>query len=210
MFSTRKEAGKKLAKRLLEKQIQADLVLGIPRGGVVVAAEIARNLELPLDVLVIKKLTAPNNPELAIGAIAPGTITYIDDDMVRSTNASAEYLRDEVKRRHHELLERERLLRFGKPPLDVSKKKVILVDDGAATGATLFASLDWLVAQKTGVKILALPVASRFTIESLKTKVDICEVIETPDDFRSVGQFYEEFHQVSESDIVTLLNSLAK
>ena len=210
MFTSRVDAGKKLGEELKLQNIRADLVLGIPRGGVVVAYEIARELKCVLDVLVVKKLGSPSNPELAIGALTFDDVTYIDENLSRGVSADADYIRGEIVRRHHELVKRNQLLRHSPLPPDVGHKSVILVDDGVATGATVLAALMWLVQKKTRTTILALPVAAVDTAYELCKRVATCVILEKPNTLNSVGSFYKEFEQVEEEEVKMLLERYHK
>ncbi len=201
MFQSRSDAGKKLADELQKQKVSADIVLAIPRGGVLVGAEIARVLNIPLDVLVVKKLGAPNNAELSIGAIASDDVTYLDQDLIKITGVSKAYLNYEIQNKHHELIDRENKLRKGKPKLNVQNKTVVLTDDGAATGATVFAAIEWLKKHATKLIILALPVCSYETDQKLEQLVDKCVILETPETFQAVGQYFQNFEQVSEEEI---------
>jgi|SRR3989344_6338048 len=201
LFKDRKAAGKILAERL--KDAKADLVLGIPRGGVVVAAEIANQLSLPLDILVTRKIGAPDQPELALGAIDPDGEAVWDKDLIQQLKI--ENLKLEIQESWKELKRREDIYRQDKKPMDVNRKKVILVDDGMATGATVQAAVRYL--ERHGAYILlAIPVASKDALVKIREIEGIREIIlETPENFRAVGQFYKEFEPVSDEDVVKLL-----
>lgn len=205
MFASRHQAGVLLATRLLKQRCEADLIVGIARGGVVVAQAIAEMFALPLDVLVVKKIGAPLNPELAIGALAPDGITYIDERLIQQTRTEKDYLKKAIFKVHKLLKDRELLLRQGRSSLDVKHKKVILVDDGVATGATVFVSVKWLRQMKAQTIILAIPVASIDIVEKLTDQVDASIIYETPADFSAVGQFYRDFHEVSDEEIQQIL-----
>ncbi len=207
MFSSRIDAGRRLGQELTKRQVRADLILGVPRGGMVVAYEIAKILKLPLDALVVKKLGAPHNPELAIGALTYDDVTYIDTDLVRNLEISKEYIKQEIRRKHHEFRDRDLLLRKNKPSIVVRGKQVIVADDGVATGATLFAALEWLHKKEAKKIIVAIPVATRLTVYRIRNAVDKCVILEEPDNFGAVGEFYSDFRQVMDEEVVSLLNS---
>lgn len=205
MFASRTDAGRRLGQELIKLGINADLVLGIPRGGMVVANEIANILGLPLDALVVKKLGAPHNQELAIGAITYDDVTHIDHDLVRNLDITKQYLNQEIKVKHHEFVDRDRLLRGNKPLFDVRGKRVIIVDDGVATGATLFAALEWLHKNRAKQIIAALPVVATMTVYRMRNAVDKCVSLEEPENFGAVGEFYKDFRQVSDEEVVSLM-----
>lgn len=190
IFKDRKAAGKILAARL--ENIKADFVLGIPRGGVVVASEVAKKLNLPLDVIVTRKIGAPNQPELALGAIDPDKVVV----------GEGEAIEEEWK----ELKRREELYTHTRSHLSRLKgKKAILVDDGIATGATALAAVRYL--KRHGAKIiLAVPVASQEAVERLKKEADQVIVLNIPEFMNAVGQFYTEFLPVSDQEVIQLLN----
>lgn len=195
IFKDRIAAGKILAERL--EGIKADIVLGIPRGGVVVAAEIARELNLPLDVVITRKIGAPNQPELALGAVDP------DGEVIWET----ENLKLNIKNEIREIKRREKLYRHKRPDLAslIQNKTVILVDDGIATGATTLSAVKYL--KRHGAKvILAVPVASQEAIEKIKDDCEQIIILHTPEYFQAVGQFYQEFEPVSDEEVVQYLN----
>src|SRR3989344_3584017 len=196
LFKDRQSAGKLLANRL--KDFRADLVLGIPRGGVVVAYEIAKESNLPLDVLITRKIGAPDQPELALGAIDPEGEAVWDQDLLKQFKLKID---DEIK----EIKRREELYRQGKEFLDIDTKTVILVDDGMATGATVLAALKFLKRHEAKV-ILALPVASTEALEKVQNEASECIVLEVPEYFQSVGQFYYQFEPVEDEEVIQLLN----
>lgn len=143
-FTSRTDAGRQLANALGKRKITADLVLGIPRGGVGVAREIGKALAVNFDVLVVKKLEAPEQPELAIGAITLGEITYIDTRISDAVGCDDMYIQQEIQRQQKALCARDRLLRKDKPALQIGRKRVILTDDGVATGSTMYAAIQWV------------------------------------------------------------------
>lgn len=202
MFSSRAAAGKTLAAKLNKLQITADAVYGITRGGIVVAAEIARVLKIPLLPLPVKKLGAPQNPELALGAVAPDNVQYLDTSLATLVGAQDGVLKRTVRKLQHEINRKIQLYNSG--PDDVFSS-VILTDDGIATGATAYVAIDWL--RFKGVKniFLALPVCPRETVRKIAAKVEQIVVLETPENFSAVGQFYQEFGQVSDKDVMEIL-----
>jgi predicted phosphoribosyltransferase len=181
------------------------VVLGLPRGGVVPAAEVASALRLPLDVIVSRKLGAPGNPELAIGAVAEGGVPYFGEEALTSTDASA-HVSKEVEHQRAEIARRQQLFRDGRPLSLPERATVILVDDGVATGSTAIAAIRALRQQGVGRIVFAIPVAPPDTAELLRGMVDDLVVLATPASFWAVGAFYEDFRQVSDDEVVQLLS----
>ena len=195
-----------LAQRLMDLKGDPDvIVLGVPRGGVVVAAEIARALDAPLDVYITRKLGAPGNPELAIGAIAEDGTRVVDPETIRLLGVSEAYLSQEQARQQEEIRRRAALYRGDRPPLPLEGKRVILVDDGVATGRTLEAAIRALRQRPIKELILAVPVGPPSTIRRLEPLVDRLEVVATPEPFWAVGMFYEDFRQTSDEEVKRLL-----
>jgi predicted phosphoribosyltransferase len=180
------------------------VVLGLPRGGVPVAAEIAESLNAPLDVMLVRKLGAPGQPELAIGAIASGGVIIVNDNIL-STVASASEVQAEIVRQRAELKRRDSVYRNGRLPLDLTARIVVLVDDGAATGATMLAAIRAARKQNAKRVVVAIPVASTDAVAALRDEADevICPL--TPALFRSVGEWYEHFDQTTDAEVCELL-----
>lgn len=203
IFKDRQSAGKLLADRL--KDTKADLVLGIPRGGVVVAAKIARDLKLSLDIVVTRKIGAPGQEELALGAVDPDGEVVWDHELLKQLELKIENLKLKIEDEMEELKRREQLYRQGRGTLDVSGKTVILTDDGMATGATTLSAVKYL--KRHGAKIiLAVPVASQEALGRAKNEVENSVVLETPEYFQAVGQFYHQFEPVTDEEVIQLLN----
>jgi putative phosphoribosyl transferase len=182
------------------------IVLGLPRGGVPVAFEVAARLHLPLDVLTVRKLGVPGQEELAFGAIASGGVTLLSDAIVRSAGLTRDLIDPVVKRETRELRRRERLYRGKRIPLDVAGKTVILVDDGLATGATMRAAIRAIGKKGTKRIVVAVPVAARETCEELENEADVtCICVATPDPFYAVGLWYDDFGQTSDDEVRELL-----
>lgn len=204
IIQNRKVAGQRLAEKIFNiLKEEKPIVLAIPRGGVVVGEEIAKKLDCSLDVIISKKITPPSSPEYAIGAIThDGTIYYGQywNNFSQEPNFDEEISKKklEVKRR----LEEYR----GSSNYKFNNKTVILVDDGIATGATVFVLLKWLSEKKVKRIILAVPVIPRNTYEEMKPLVDSIVALEIPVEFYAVGQFYKEFDQVSDKEVMTILN----
>lgn len=220
MFKNREEAGRILAEKLkedmsgqagepkaLKKLMDEVVVLGIPRGGVVVAKEVAKILNCPLDVIVVKKIGAPGNPELAIGAIGETEGSkYIDQRLIVNVGAEKEYLKSQILKLRAEIKRREKLFRQRRPPLNLKNKIVIIVDDGAATGATVIAACREVWNNQPKKVIIALPVLSKDTLKKLEDEADEVIFLETPWPFFAVGQFYQNFPQVSDETVVKILS----
>lgn len=210
MFKNRQEAGQLLAEKLREKKVTLPsgqtIVLGIPRGGVVTAKEIAQALDCSLDVIVVKKIGAPSNPELAVGAVGETKGSkYIDQRLAVDVRADKNYLRSQISELKLEIKRREKLFRQGRQPLELKNKVVVIVDDGAATGATVIAAVREVWNNKPKKVIVALPVLSKDTLEKLEKETDEVIFLETPWPFFAVGQFYQEFEQTSDEEVIELL-----
>lgn len=204
IFKDRQASGKLLADRL--KNVKADLVLGIPRGGVVVASEIAKELNLPLDIIVTRKIGAPTQPELALGAVDPDGGVIWEKELLSDLRLKIYDLREEIKKQTAEIKRREDLYRHARSHLAklVNDKAVILVDDGMATGATVLAAVKYL--KRHGAKvILAVPVASQEALNRIKDDCEEIIILHAPEYFQAVGQFYHEFEPVTDEEVVQLL-----
>jgi putative phosphoribosyl transferase len=206
IFEDREDAGRRLAKELGEFANRKDvLVLGIPRGGVTVAFEIAQALQLPLDVFLSHKLGVPGQEELAFGAIAAGDGRYLEQRVIRAEGISPEQIERvtiEVKRM---LDQRAVLYRGDRPRLQVGERTVVLVDDGIATGASMFAAVSALREMKPAMFLVAAPVAPASTCAWLRRMVDRLVCLYEPQDFYAVGQFYRNFSQVTDQEVIHLL-----
>lgn len=206
LFKNRKEAGRLLAEALAQyKSASKTLVLGLPRGGVVIAFEIAQALHLPLDVIVPRKIGAPHNPELAIGALA-GDAAYLDEPLIADLAVPASYIEETIAKEKKEAERRLSLFRKNRPEPDFAHLTLLLVDDGIATGSTMRASIAYLKKHKARKIAVAIPVGPPDTIADLKTLVDEVICLYTPSSFAAVGQFYEEFPQTEDAEVVSLLN----
>ena len=205
-FYDRTCAGKELVRALSDLNGRDDLlVLGIPRGGVVVAYEVARALNAPLDVCLTHKLGAPDNPELAIGAIAENGQMVLDPLLIEELWVAPRYIQVETERQRKELERRAQLYRGGRPAPQIAHRTVVVIDDGLATGSTMLASLRALDAQAPSALISAVPVASQEAIHRLAPLADRVECLLSPRPFWSVGAFYEIFDQVTDDQVIELL-----
>lgn len=205
MFENRSQAGKLLSKKLGSYKKQEAVVLGLPRGGVVVAAEIAKALHLPLDIVVTRKVGAPENPELAIGAITEDGNGFFDQAFIESYQVDPDFLQQEIEKEKEEAHRRQLLYRAGRPSLNLKNKIVILVDDGVATGFTLKAAIASIRIKKPKKIVVAVPVGPKETICEIKQEADDLVVLENPEIFRAVGEFYQNFDQVSDDEVMALL-----
>jgi putative phosphoribosyl transferase len=207
IFRNRQEAGQKLASRLSKYADRDDvLVLAVPRGGVPIAFEVATALHLALDLFVVRKLGVPGHEELAFGAIGSGGVRVLDSRVVESMGLSEPIIEQVTEAERTELARREQSYRGGRPPLDVRGKTVILVDDGIATGSSLRAGVSALRQLQPGAIVIAAPVAPPSTVNRLKREVDDVVCVETPENFHGVGQFYQDFSQVSDQEVHRLLD----
>ncbi len=208
IFADRAQAGGELADALARLEGSDVVVLAIPRGGVVVAEPVARRLSAPLDVVVPRKVGAPGNPELGLGAVAPG-VRVLDERLVRELGVTPEYLEQEIAAQEGEIARRLEVFRRGRPPVDVAGRTVVVVDDGVATGGTAVAACRWARAKGAGQVVLAVPVAPRQAIPTLDEEVDELVVLATPDPFYAVGQWYRDFEQVGDDEVAHILDRAA-
>jgi len=210
-FRDRRDAGRQLAKRLTAYANRADvLVLALPRGGVPVAFEVARELKAPLDVFVVRKLGVPGHEELAMGAVASGGVRVLNEPLVHQLRIPALAIEAVIAREEAEMERRERLYRAGRPLPAVQGRTVILVDDGLATGATMHAAVAALRKQGPARIVVAVPIASPETCEELGGSVDdiVCAI--TPEPFYAVGVWYEDFDQTTDDDVRDLLRQASE
>jgi len=206
LFRDRRDAGRRLADKLAAYANRPDvIVLALPRGGVPVAYEVARRLVAPMDVFVVRKLGVPGYEELAMGAVATGGVRVLNDQLVEHLGIPDQMIDAVASRERQELARRERLYRGSRPPPDVRGRTVILVDDGLATGATMFAAIEALRNQNPARIVVAVPTASPDTCEEMKQKADevICAI--TPEPFHAVGRWYRDFSQTTDEEVAALL-----
>jgi len=211
LFRDRKEAGRLLATKLAAYAQRPDvLVLALPRGGVPVAAEVARALGAPLDVFLVRKLGVPGYEELAMGAVATGGVRVVNEHIVRTRGIPDPVIDAVAAEEQQELTRRERLYRGDRPPPDVRGRTVILVDDGLATGATMQAAIKALQQQQPSRIVVAVPTASPETCEALRAEVDDVVCATTPEPFYAVGFWYEDFSQTTDDEVRDLLAQSAQ
>ncbi|HEY6000449.1 MAG TPA: phosphoribosyltransferase family protein [bacterium] len=204
-FADRREAGRLLGAALERFRAQRPVVLGIPRGGVVVAAEVADHLGAELDIVLSRKIGAPGNPELAIGAIAEDGHPFLDDAIAARLGVSRGYIEREERHQLGEIARRVEVFRKVRPRIPLAGRVVIVVDDGLATGATMQAAL-WAVRRdRPGSAIVAVPVAAEDTIERIAKSADELLCLRAPWDFGAVGRFYDRFDQVEDDEVLAIL-----
>ncbi|EGJ49390.1 phosphoribosyltransferase [Desulfocurvibacter africanus] len=207
VFDDRTDAGRKLAERLGEYRNKQDvLVLGLPRGGVPVAYEVAEHLGAPLDVFLVRKLGAPGNEEFALGAIATGGVRVINNYALRQMGVSTEALAAVAAREQRELERRESLYRGDEAEPDIAGKVVILVDDGLATGATMRAAVLAVKVKKPQKVVVAVPTGSAEACHILNAEADEVLCLDVPTHFGGVGAWYRDFAQTSDEEVLDLLN----
>jgi len=205
IFRNRDDAAKKLAEKLMWLKNEKPIILAIPRGGVVTGDIIASSLGTKLDIIVSRKVGAPDNPELAIGAVMHDGSYFPNADITQVLHIPQKYIESQIVAQMKEI--QRRLMTFrGSKDYDIEGKTVVLVDDGIATGATMFVAANWVRKQKPKQLIIAIPVGPRDTIEKLKEVADKVVVIHAPLFFNAVGEFYHEFDQVSDSQVEEIMS----
>lgn len=211
LFKDRHDAGNRLAQKLLHYKGAKDaIVIALPRGGVVVGYDISLALRLPLDVLITRKLGSPLNPELAMGALAETGYRHLNQDVIREYHVSNAQLEQEMIRQKSEIGRRLTRYRGGRALPSLKGRTVILVDDGIATGATFYASLGALIKSEAARVVAAVPVAPPRIAAELNTLVDEVVVLHTSEWFFGIGQFYEEFPQVEDDEVLACLEAVRK
>ncbi|BDI14736.1 phosphoribosyl transferase [Nostoc cf. commune SO-36] len=206
LFKDRRFAGQVLARELDAYANRPDVVvLGLPRGGVPVAFEVAKALNAPLDILVVRKLGVPEQKELAMGAIASGSVRIVNEYIISLMKISDEVIARVALQEERELERRERLYRANRPLRDLQGRTVILVDDGLATGATMWAAVAPVRKQQPAQIVIAVPVAALESCQKLETQVDKIVYVSTPSPFNSVGLWYEDFPQTTDEEVRDLL-----
>lgn len=210
-FTDRKEAGLKLAQALTKYKSESPVVLAVPRGGVPVGYEVACALDAPLDIIVARKLGAPGEPELGLGAIVDGDHpeTVLNQNVIAVLGVSEQYLRAEIESQLREIRRRQETYRKGRPAVDVKGRTVIIVDDGIATGGSIRAALRGVRRLSPKKVVLAVPVAPPETIEALSPEADDVVCLSTPTDFVAIGEFYQDFSQTGDEEVIRLLEAAA-
>lgn len=208
IFKDRRDAAQRLASKLMQYENSPDaLILALPRGGVVTGYEIAKILNCPLDIIIIRKIGFPSRPEFAIGAVSETGKVVLNEDVVRGYGISETYIKAEVKKEEEEISRRKSLYRGGKGIPSLAGKVIILVDDGIATGATMKAAIETLKKEGLAKLVVAVPVAPPETAEAIRKITDEFVCLEMPDYFMAVGNYYHDFTQVSNEEVVELLKS---
>jgi len=207
MFVDRSDAGRQLAAKLLHLKEEKPVVLALPRGGVPVGFEIAKALEAPLDLVLVRKIGTPWQPELALGAVTDGDDPelFIDRRLTAEWAISDYYISSEAMRQLKELERRRRVYGAGREPLEIAGRAAIVVDDGIATGATMRVALGATRRRNPARLILAVPVAAEDTLAGLRSDVDEAVCLETRPDLGSIGFYYRDFHQVSDAEVTDIL-----
>ena len=204
-FSDRVEAGKRLTSAMRDFAGKNGIVLAIPRGGVVVGYEIAKALNLPLDVIIPRKIGAPANPELAIGAMTEDGTIILDDNLITYIGVQRDYIKAESERQKHEIERRLKLYRQNEPYPSLKGLDVVIVDDGIATGSTMKAALASVKNRGASTVTVAVPVGPPSTIKELKKQAARVVCLYTPEYFQAIGQFYTDFNQTTDEEVIQLL-----
>lgn len=207
MFVNRIDAGLRLARRLKKRPFHDPVVLGIPRGGVVVGAVLAKALHADLDVVLSRKLRAPGMPEVAVGAVGEDGSVYLDPDLKEWLTHLADYLEQEIRWQKGEIARRKKLLRGDRQGADVSGRSVILTDDGIATGSTMIAALRTLKGWRPHEIVVAVPVAVPDRLPPIRALADEVVSLLTPTDLWAIAQYYKDFRQVEDDQVVSLLRA---
>ena len=211
IYRDRSDAGRRLAASLAHYAGDPSLlVLGLPRGGVPVAAEVADALGAPLDVYVVRKLGVPGQRELAMGAIGSGGVRVMNERVLRAAGVPAEAIEEVIGEEERELERRERSLRGERPPPEVEGRTIVLVDDGIATGSTMRAAIAALQARGAGKVVVAVPVAASDTCAELAEDVDEVVCAATPDPVRAISIWYEDFEQTTDAEVRELVERAAR
>jgi len=208
VFKDRKDAGQQLAQRLAGVGGYEDAVfLALPRGGVPIAVEVAEAFSQPFDIIIVRKLGVPGREELAMGAVASGGVRVLNEDLIAQLNLTTEAIETVSRMETKELERREKVYRGGHPPVDVRGQKVVVVDDGIATGATMLAAIQLLRQQGAKHVIVAVPTAARDAADALRREADKVVVVIEPEIFGSVGRWYENFSQTTDAEVQKILES---
>lgn len=209
MFRTREDAAHRLAEILIRRELHDPLVLAIPRGGVVTGAVLARDLGADLDVVLSRKLRAPGQPELAVGAVSEDGQVYLNHHSQEFLDPMGDYLAQERRHQLDEIGRRKKLFRSVRPQVPLTGRSVIVTDDGIATGSTMIAALQAVKTHNPREVIVAVPVASPYRLEEVRRWCDDVVCLLTPEEFWAVGQFYEDFTPVEDEEVVQILREFA-
>ena len=211
-FADRAAAGRRLATKLAHLKDRQPVVLALPRGGIAVGFEIAQALGAPLDIVLVRKIGVPRQPELALGAVTDGASpeTFINKDLAKVLDIPESYVREETARQLEEIERRRKSYCAGRPPVDVAGRTAIVVDDGIATGATMRVALQALRRRNPAHLVLAVPVAPPETLAEFRKEADETICLETPDMLGAIGFYYRDFHQMSDADVTDLLARAAQ
>jgi len=211
MFQDRRDAGKRLAEKLRHLKDKKPVVLALPRGGVPVGFEVAATLDAPLDVLLVRKIGVPWQPELALGAVTDGDKpeTFINKELASALSISDDYIREETARQVEEVERRRRIYCAGRAPLDIAGATAVVVDDGIATGATMRVALQAARKRNPARLVLATPVAAPDTIDQLRALADEVVCVEMPAGLGAIGFYYTDFHQMKDEEVTGILAKAA-
>jgi putative phosphoribosyl transferase len=211
-FADRAAAGRQLATKLAHLKAGQPVVLALPRGGVAVGFEIAQALGAPLDIVLVRKIGVPWQPELALGAVTDGASpeTFIDEDLAKVLDIPESYVQEEAARQLEEIERRRKSYCAGRPPLDVTGRTALVVDDGIATGATMRVALRAVRRRNPAHLVLAVPVAPPETIAQFRKEADDAICLETPPMLGAIGFYYHDFHQMGDEEVTDLLTRAAQ
>ncbi|NGX61444.1 MAG: putative phosphoribosyl transferase [Chlamydiae bacterium] len=210
LFANREEAGEKLAEALKDyKGDENTILIALPRGGVVVGLEVAKHLSLPLDIVCPRKIGAPFNPEYAIGAVTETGEGIISQTLIQQLGITESYLKETLAEESKQAKWRHDHYRKGRPPRNLQGKRVILIDDGLATGSTMRAAIKTVKREEASEIVVAVPVSPKETFEHLEQEVDKLIALATPTPFYAVGQFYDSFDQTTDEEVIALLSQTA-
>lgn len=210
LFLDRRDAGRQLGERLRVFGSEEPVILALPRGGVPVAYEVAKTLDAPLDVLLVRKLGTPGQRELAMGAVASGGVVVVNQDVLAALGLPNSAIEAAIGPANEEIREQERVLRGSRPPIEIDGRLILLIDDGLATGATMRAAAQAVAAKKARRIVVGVPVAARETALALRHEVDEVVCLWAPEPFSSVGQWYRDFAQTSDAEVLTCLEANAR
>ncbi len=206
IYQDRRDAGRRLGAALQSYSDVSPVVIGLVRGGVPVAAEVARVLQAPLDVLIVRKLGAPSNPEYGVGAIAEETVGIVNTEDIKWLRISQQEMQEIIDRERQEIARRQRIMRGNYPALPVSGKTVILVDDGLATGMTARVAIKAMRERGAAKVIFAVPVGAEATVRQIGDEADSVVCLQTPQDFRAVGSWYHDFRPTTDDEVLDILS----